>query len=88
MADPVVHRAELRFSPRAARWVAREEWHVNQSASIPGPLPAHAPYADLTELVMDILRHGLHVSTQALRVQVCIDRIAESRKRITRHGDA
>jgi predicted DNA-binding transcriptional regulator YafY len=71
----VVHRAELRFSPRAARWVAREEWHPNQIGTFDseGHYRLTLPYADPTELVMDILRHGHHVEVlapEALRVQV------------------
>ena len=50
----VVHRAELRFSPRAARWVAREEWHPNQIGTFDseGHYRLTLPYADPTELVI------------------------------------
>lgn len=63
----MVHRAELRFSPRAARWVAREEWHPNQVGTFDseGHYRLTLPYADPTELVMDILRHGHHVEVLA-----------------------
>ncbi|WEN41951.1 Protein PafC [Thauera sp. GDN1] len=72
---PMLHRAELRFSPTAARWVAREEWHPDQVGAFDpeGRYRLTIPYADPTELVMDILRHGHHVEVlapDALRARV------------------
>lgn len=59
--------AELSFSPTAARWVADEEWHPEQVGyfEADGRFTLKLPYADPTELVMDILRHGRHVRVVA-----------------------
>lgn len=53
-------RAELRFTPRAARWVADEEWHPAQQGSWQqdGSWLLRLPYHRDEELVMDLLRHG------------------------------
>jgi len=69
------HRAILRFSAAAARWVADEEWHPEQVGRLEpdGCYLLEVPYADETELMMDILRHGHHVDVLApagLRVAV------------------
>ena len=55
--------AELRFSPAAARWVADEKWHPFQIGGFDGEgyYLLKVPYAQPTELMMDILRHGEHV---------------------------
>jgi predicted DNA-binding transcriptional regulator YafY len=55
--------AVLRFSAAAARWVADEEWHPNQVGKLEsdGRYVLEVPYADPTELMMDIQRHGHHV---------------------------
>jgi predicted DNA-binding transcriptional regulator YafY len=52
--------ARLRFTPEAAQWVAHEQWHPDQQQSLlpDGALEMSLPYADATELAMDILRHG------------------------------
>jgi predicted DNA-binding transcriptional regulator YafY len=52
--------ATLRFSAEAALWVATEQWHPKQQARslADGSLQLRLPYADSTELSMDILRHG------------------------------
>lgn len=57
------HIAHLRFSPAAARWVADEDWHPDQVGQYDaeGYFVLQVPYAEPTELLMDILRHGLHV---------------------------
>ena len=62
------HTASLRFSPAAARWVADEQWHPQQAGSFDaaGYYLLKVPYAEPTELVMDILRHGHHVEVLAL----------------------
>jgi predicted DNA-binding transcriptional regulator YafY len=59
--------ATLRFSAQAAQWVAQEEWHPRQEtlALEGGGLEMRLPYADPTELVMDILRHGAQVKVLA-----------------------
>jgi predicted DNA-binding transcriptional regulator YafY len=65
----------LRFSPEAAQWVATEQWHPQQKMRrlADGSLQLRLPYADPTELSMDILRHGDQVqveSPKALQRQV------------------
>lgn len=52
--------ATLVFEPDAAQWVSVEEWHPQQKARwLPdGRYELQVPYADPTELAMDILRHG------------------------------
>ena len=59
--------AKLRFTPAAARWVATEQWHPQQKASTDdeGRYLLELPYANPTELVMDILRHGAEVEVLA-----------------------
>ena len=59
--------AVLKFSPEAARWVAREKWHSRQQGvfSEDGSYTLTIPYADETELVMDIMRHGADVEVLA-----------------------
>ena len=60
-------RAMLRFSPAAARWVAEEEWHPEQVGKFDadGHYLLEIPYANPTELMMDILRHSHHVEVLA-----------------------
>jgi predicted DNA-binding transcriptional regulator YafY len=55
--------AELRFSAERARWVAAEQWHPQQKTryDADGNYFLDVPYADPTELLMDILRHGAGV---------------------------
>lgn len=59
--------ATLHFSAEAAQWVATEQWHARQQAQIlaDGSLKLRLPYADSTELSMDILRHGDQVRVLA-----------------------
>jgi len=70
------HIARLRFSPAAARWVADEAWHPGQIGQYDaqGYYILEVPYAEPTELLMDILRHGLHVEVlkpPSLRQTIC-----------------
>jgi len=62
-----VQWATLRFSPEAAQWVAHEQWHPAQQAVLhdDGALTLKLPYADATELAMDVLRHGEQVRVLA-----------------------
>lgn len=67
--------AKLCFSPEAARWVGVEQWHPKQKATPrkDGGLILELPYANPTELIMDILRHGAQVEVlepESLRRQV------------------
>ena len=54
--------------PEAAQWVAHEEWHHSAATQNPArrvTLEMRLPYADATELAMDILRHGTQVKVLA-----------------------
>ena len=55
--------ARLRFTPQAAQWASREEWHPGQQGSWceDGSWELRLPYVDDTELVMDLLRQGEQV---------------------------
>jgi predicted DNA-binding transcriptional regulator YafY len=66
-SGPAPHTAVLRFSARAARWVAAEHWHPAQQAHwLPdGRYELRIAYGDPTELVMDVLRHGADVEVVA-----------------------
>jgi predicted DNA-binding transcriptional regulator YafY len=57
-----IKQARLRFSVAATRWVADEEWHPDQVGSLDaqGQYVLEVPFAEPTELLMDILRHGHH----------------------------
>ena len=68
--------AKLRFSAERARWVAAEQWHVDQRGKFDdqGQYVLDVPYTDDRELIMDILKHGSHVEVLApaeLRRRVC-----------------
>ena len=57
-----VRWARLRFTPERARWVAQEQWHPQQqgTAQSDGGYLLRIPYTDHRELIMDILKHGVH----------------------------
>ena len=59
--------AVLEFDAEAAQWVAHEQWHPQQQATLAadGSLTLRVPYADATELAMDVLRHGEQVKVLA-----------------------
>jgi len=59
--------AVLRFTPRAARWVADEQWHPQQQSRIldDGGMELSVPYADPRELMQDVLRFGPEVEVVA-----------------------
>ena len=59
-------RAQLRFIPRQARWVASERWHPEQVSRFDkdGSYLLEFPYANDSELVMDILRYGADVEVE------------------------
>jgi len=61
-----VQWASLKFSAEAAQWVAHEQWHPAQQSVLheDGSLTLRVPYADATELAMDILRHGEQVKVE------------------------
>lgn len=60
------HWVTLQFAPQAAPWVSREQWHPEQQGRWldDGRYELRVPYADPTELAMDILRHAgdVHVA--------------------------
>lgn len=62
-----IAEAVLRFSPEAARWVAEETWHPDQKGKrlSDGSYELSLPYADMRELVMEILRYGPDVNVMA-----------------------
>ncbi|MDT8409839.1 MAG: WYL domain-containing transcriptional regulator [Wenzhouxiangellaceae bacterium] len=66
-SGPADNRAELRFSPEAARWAADEQWHPEQRAVLEpdGSLCLELPFGSSRELVMDILRYGSDVEVLA-----------------------
>jgi predicted DNA-binding transcriptional regulator YafY len=59
--------ATLEFAAEAAQWVGTEQWHPRQQAQrlADGRLQLRLPYADPTELAMDVLRHGDQVRVLA-----------------------
>lgn len=59
--------ARLKFKPEQARWVMEEQWHPLQRTELQadGSLLLELPYANPTELVMDILRYGPGVEVMA-----------------------
>ena len=59
--------AVLHFTAARARWVADEQWHPRQEGKFlsDGSYELRIPYADETELVMDILKHGAAVEVIA-----------------------
>ena len=62
-----VEWAELRFTPQRARWVAGEQWHPLQQSRFEadGAYVLRLPYANPTELIMDVMRHGRDVEVRA-----------------------
>lgn len=59
-AGKAKHKAVIRFSSSAARWVADEHWHSDQlTTHLPdGGIELTIPYSDPRELIMDILKYG------------------------------
>jgi predicted DNA-binding transcriptional regulator YafY len=76
------HWATLRFDAQAAQWASREEWHPLQKGRWrdDGSWELRVPYADATELVMDILRQGdeVRVVSPAPLVQAVRERLARA----------
>lgn len=52
--------AVIRFSPKAARWVADEQWHSRQQGRFlaDGRYELKLPYSASRELLMDVLHYG------------------------------
>ncbi len=59
-AGKATNKAVIRFSGKAARWVADEHWHARQETRLlpDGGWELTVPYSDPRELVMDILKYG------------------------------
>lgn len=59
--------ARLLFEPQAAQWASREQWHPEQAGHwhADGRYELQLPYADETELAMDLLRQGPEVRVLA-----------------------
>ncbi|WP_161595198.1 helix-turn-helix transcriptional regulator [Mariprofundus erugo] len=60
-------QAHLRFTARAARWAAEEEWFPDQEVKplADGRYEILIPYGNPTELIMDICRYGPEVEVLA-----------------------
>jgi predicted DNA-binding transcriptional regulator YafY len=74
------HKAVLKFSIHASRWVEHEEWHPAQVGQYDadGHYILEIPYADPTELIMDILRQGHHVEVlKPMELRLAIQKEAE-----------
>ena len=77
--------ATLVFDAHVAPWVSREAWHADQKGRLldDGRYELQLPYADDTELAMDVLRYGEQVEVlepAALRDAIR-DRLAKARAR-------
>ena len=81
-AGAMRHWATLIVQPQAAQWISREEWHPEQRSRWldDGRFELQIPYADETEIVMDILRHGpqLEVLSPASLRQTVVNRLDEA----------
>ena len=55
--------ATLRFTPQAAKWASREQWHAEQKGRwlADGSWQLELPFVDEQELAMDLLRQGPEV---------------------------
>lgn len=82
-SGPAEHRAEIRFSPEAARWAADEHWHPEQQARVEpdGSLVLVLPFGSDRELVMDVLRYGSDAEVLAPDALRC--RVAEEIQRMS-----
>ncbi|RRS04063.1 WYL domain-containing protein [Aquabacterium soli] len=62
-AGAELRHAHLVFSPWAAKWVVKEQWHRNQTQRVLSDkrLELVVPYTDAAELKMDIMRYGAEV---------------------------
>src|SRR5438067_13563326 len=62
-----VQWATLKFTPEAARWVSAQSWHPQQRSRTEqdGAYVLELPYAEMPELVMEILKFGPDVEVLA-----------------------
>lgn len=81
-AGSKVSWAQLRFTADVAPWVSQEAWHPQQETEFDdtGALLMKLPYADATELIMDILRWGpdVEVLRPAALKQAVASRLAQA----------
>lgn len=61
------HTAVLAFTPERARWIEQEQWHPDQQTRWreDGRFELRLPYAEATELILDILRFGPDIEVLA-----------------------
>lgn len=59
----IAGQARLRFSAKVASWVRHEQWHPQQRGQLlaDGQYELQLPFANPTELVMDVMRYGPEV---------------------------
>jgi len=59
--------AKLRFNPKIAQWISKEQWHEDQTGQFDkeGYYLLHLPFTNQTELAMDIMRYGSDVEVLA-----------------------
>jgi predicted DNA-binding transcriptional regulator YafY len=84
-AGAKVEWATLKFTPEAARWVSAQSWHPGQRTRIEsdGSYFLEVPYAEMPELVMEILKFGPDVeviSPASLRERVAQSLTAAARQ--------
>jgi predicted DNA-binding transcriptional regulator YafY len=70
--------AKLKFSAKAARWVANESWHPRQIGTLnnDGTYTLELEYGQDPELIMDILKYGSEVKViepRELYNKVCLE---------------
>lgn len=76
---PARDYAHLRFNASAAQWVADEHWHPDQQGEWRGEhYHLTVPYANPTELIKEILRHGADV--EVLEPEELREAVAEQLK--------
>lgn len=88
-AGSKVDWATLKFTPEAARWVSAQKWHPNQRARLEkdGSYFLEVPYAEMPELVMEILKFGPDV--EVIGPAPLRRRVADAlRQGAKRYGDA
>lgn len=73
--------ATLHFTPQRARWVASERWHPQQKGRLldDGSYELQIPYANDSELIMDILKYG--ADCRVLSPPELISRVREQHER-------
>ncbi len=70
-----LNTAKLKFSPKIAQWISKEQWHEGQLGQFDkeGNYLLSLPFTNQTELAMDIMRYGSDVEVvtpKSLRIYV------------------